>query len=654
MQETDVQVNLIAHAYKNLPAMLFVNLVTAFAASSILSGYSQNIAWAFFSIVLLLTAIRGIKWKQFQQELEHLKLAGVARVTYWHSVYGVLLCLMGVAWALLGCFTILLGVSEIEYPIMIMMSALAAGATGITAPLKKMGKLYIILLLLPVGIAFSLNGTNNYYILAALDFVFLIVMLMTQHKNHLVIKESFTLRDKNTSLINDLQEINNSLEDTIEQRTQQLKDIAYKDSLTGIANRRGLMEWMSLNLSEADSHDAAILFLDLDRFKEINDAKGHEMGDLVLKMAASRFSKCCSNEFMLARWGGDEFVIVTNQDASSHRIATELATTLIESIEQAFDINGEELGLGVSIGSAYYPSDASTFKDAIHAADLAAAEVKRTGRGNLIPFHDRYAEIQKTRFELSRALGIAIANEEVWVEYQPVINAKTGVIDSFEALARWNYAGQPVSPDEFISLAEQTDRIIALGSWVLRVASEEAAKWLAAGHTQKIAVNASVKQLLDDEFVDNLIRTLKQAKLPTGQLKIEVTESLFADEHKKTILNTVKQLRELGIGIQIDDFGTGYSSLSRLHQFPISTIKIDRSFVSEIHSKGHAIIKSTILIARSFNLEVVAEGVETVEQASELYTMGVDYFQGYYFSKPSAELQFESFDLGWEKQSDKA
>lgn len=189
---------------------------------------------------------------------------------------------------------------------------------------------------------------------------------------------------------------------------------------------------------------------------------------------------------------------------------------------------------------------------------------------------------------------------------------------------------------------------------IFEQACGQAGLWLQAGHNQKVAVNVSVKQLLADDFVKRLVEILRSVKLPAKQLKVEVTESLFADTHKDTIYSRVKQLKNLGIAIQIDDFGTGYSSLSRLHQFPISAIKIDKSFVMQIQNKGHTIIESALLIAKNFNLEVVAEGVETFEQASELHAMGVDYLQGYYFSKPSSELVFDDFDTSWQDKSNKA
>jgi len=654
VKDTNVKISLIAHSFKNLPAMLAVNIAAALGAAFVVSNHNPSGAWSFFCVVFVLTILRAIKWKQFHDELGRLTSLADERIDYWYRVYGTLLCLTAIAWAFLGAMTLVDSSHEIEYVVMIIMASLAAGATGIAAPLKKAGKLYITLLLLPVGIIFSLHDTMNYYILSGLDFIFLIVMLMTQHKNYLVIRESFSLRDKNTELISDLQDSNNNLEDKVEDRTKQLKNIAHQDALTGIANRRGLMEWMGGNLNKSAAHDAVILFLDLDRFKEINDAKGHDVGDQVLKMATLRFGSCCRDEFLLARWGGDEFVIASKHGASRDVVSTDLAAALMAEIAQPFYINGEELSLGVSIGAAFYPSDADTFTGVIHAADLAAAEVKRTGRGNLIAFDDRFSETQKKRFELSRALGAAIENEEIRIKYQPIVNARTGCIESFEALARWQHAGRDINPEEFIRLAEETDRIVRLGYWVLEQACTTAHSWYAAGNDQKIAVNVSVKQLIAGGFVSHLKGILKQTKLPAEQLKIEVTESVFDDEYKDIIYTAVEQLKGLGIDILIDDFGTGYSSLSRLHEFPISAIKIDRSFINQIHSRGHAIIKSTIQIARSFNLKVVAEGVETVEQASELHAMGVDYFQGYYFKKPTTELEFESFDIDWKKQGERA
>jgi EAL domain-containing protein (putative c-di-GMP-specific phosphodiesterase class I) len=245
-------------------------------------------------------------------------------------------------------------------------------------------------------------------------------------------------------------------------------------------------------------------------------------------------------------------------------------------------------------------------------------------------------------------LGEAIGADRLALAYQPIVEAATGHIAALEALARWYHPVLgSISPEQFVRLAEETDRIVALGDWVLRKACENAITWVHSEHIPKVAVNVSVKQLLADDFIPRVEQILGQSGLPAARLELEVTESLFNDENMSIVLSAVKALRTIGIQVHIDDFGTGYSSLSRLHQFPVSAIKIDRSFVAEMHRQGRVIIESTVLIACSFDFKVIAEGVETLEQARSLYAMGIDYFQGYYFSRPTQEARLEKYLPDW-------
>lgn len=653
-QEQSINTQLLALAHNNLPPMLGVNIAASIGAAWILAANGIMWVWIFLGAVLLINGVRFWGWRRFQSMQAHNAMLDTDIVHGWKSTYAIGLYFAAAIWATTVCLCINAESLDVQFPIIVIISALAGGATGVTAPLKTEARIYITILLLPMSTAMALASPPE-FVLSALSFLFLIVMLLIHNNNHKIVKESITLKIENSALISDLKNINASLEDKVSDRTQELKMIANRDTLTEIANRRGLMEWMTEHLNAKVTDDAAILFLDLDRFKQINDAKGHEVGDQVLKMVAMRFKECLTEDMMLARWGGDEFIITTVQRPTSRHIAQEQASRLIEAISAPFDINGEQLGLGLSIGIAYYPSDASTFKEVIHAADLAAAEVKRIGRGQALSFNESYAEIQRYRFDISRALANAIKSEQLALVYQPIIHAATGHVASFEALARWTHPTiGPINPADFVRLAEETDRIVALGDWVLQKACSDAAEWAQPEHSQQknvpmVAVNVSVKQLLPEDFSVRVAQILSNTGLPASRLALEVTESLFDDEHMDVVLDTVKNLKEMGIEIHIDDFGTGYSSLSRLHQFPVTSIKIDRSFILQIQSQGHVIIESAILIARNFNLKVIAEGVETQEQARELYAMGVDFFQGYYFSRPASEAELKEYTPDWQE-----
>jgi diguanylate cyclase len=375
---------------------------------------------------------------------------------------------------------------------------------------------------------------------------------------------------------------------------------------------------------------------------------GHEVGDLVLQNVAFRLTDALPEGAALGRWGGDEFVIILPPSQDMRYEISILSQKLIDVVNAPFEMKGEKLSLGLSIGIAYYPTDAQSHQDVIQAADLAVAEVKRTLRGQVLTYSDTYAETQRRRFDLSRALGEAIASEEITIAYQPLIDAQTGHVAALEALARWDHPQLGViSPDEFVRLAEDTDRIIALGDWMLKRACFEAVRWTGPDHAPKVAVNVSVKQLMSENYALKVLQTLSQTGLAPSRLELEVTESLFTDDNADLMLQTVASLRQLGIDVHIDDFGTGYSSLSRLHRFPVSAIKIDKSFVAQLDDQGSVIIESAVLIARRMGFKVIAEGVETLDQVTALTRMGVDYFQGYYFGRPDLKAKLTSFEPIW-------
>lgn len=313
-----------------------------------------------------------------------------------------------------------------------------------------------------------------------------------------------------------------------------------------------------------------------------------------------------------------------------------LSEMLIKAIEEPFRANGQVVLPGLSVGIALYPRDADNLVGLLLAADLAMAEAKRTGRGRTACFDPRYAREQKRRFDISRALPDAIAAGELSLHYQPIIDRTTGRRHAYEALARWHHTPLgAVKPDEFIAVAEESDMIVALGDWVMTKACSDAAQWAGGDVGTRVAVNVSVRQLSDDKFALKIARILAETGLAAGRLELEMTESVFADEALPIVRATLESLRALGVSLAIDDFGTGYSSLSRLLSLPVSTVKIDKSFVAELSGSGGAVIESTLLIARRLGIAVVAEGIETAEQAEVLGALGVDLFQGYYFGRPT-------------------
>jgi diguanylate cyclase len=642
-----IEWQLLGLAYKNLPAMLIVNVTATLGAGFVLysNGFSKIVYWMI--LVLSISAVRLMIWIGFKRIESATTGPDMSTVNRWKWPFATGLYLAAILWIYVVYTSFNFASYPSKFTLVIIISALAGGATGMTAPLKYVGKIYISILL--VCTSFILFFTSeNALIISLLGLIFWLAMLSSHKNNHQILRQGLTLQLENNQLINSLQELNADLELRVNQRTQALKRIAHHDSLTGLPNRRGLIEWMENNLDQHSSDEAAILFLDLDRFKQINDALGHDVGDQVLQTIAYRFNEICPEDAILGRWGGDEFLLITPQMHNTRLQADQLAKELIKAATAPLEMNNEMLGLGLSVGIAYFPTDALSYKDVIHAADLTVAEVKRSGRGQTLVYNDTYAETQRRRFDLSRSLSDAIAQDHLHLVLQPIVDAKSGNIQAFEVLARWNHPilGE-IDPEEFIHLAEDTDRITAMGDWVMRKACQLALNWGAEFSHIKISINVSIKQLLTKDFSKKTLHLLTETKFPAERMIIEVTETLFGDEYLDHTLATVTEIRSAGIHIHIDDFGKGYSSLSRLHQFPVNAIKIDRSFISELDNQGLVIVESAIMIAKRMNLDVIAEGVETLDQIKALHKLGVNALQGFYFSKPLENPMLEAFKTDW-------
>jgi diguanylate cyclase (GGDEF)-like protein len=645
-----IEFQLLSLAYQQLPAMLIVNVTAAIGAGLVLrsDGFTNIYYWVV--AVIILSLLRLLSWVAFKRTMGAYHPTS-GHTGFWHWIFALGIYAAGCLWVGLVMATFEEAPYASRFTLMIIISALAGGATGISAALKYVGRIYITILLLITSIVLYLTSPED-IIIAMLGMVFWVAMVISHRNNHYVLKQSLTLQLENKQLITNLQELNTDLEQRVNQRTQALKRIAHHDSLTGLPNRRGLMEWMENNLDPEIKDESAILFLDLDRFKQINDALGHDVGDQVLQTIAYRFNQLCPDTAILGRWGGDEFLLITAQSPTTRQQAEILARQLIETATAPLQTHNEILGLGLSVGIAYYPTDAKSLKEVIHAADLTVAEVKRSGRGQTLTYNDTYAETQRRRFDLGRALSNAIENSKLHLVYQPIVDVKTGHVSAMEVLVRWRHPVLgDINPNEFVHLAEDTDRIIALGDWVLTHACQAAKNWRSDTKPIKIAVNVSIKQLLVPQFSHKVAQILQQTNFPAENLILEVTESLFGEEYLDSTLDTVKQLQKMNIEVHIDDFGTGYSSLSRLHEFPVTAIKIDRSFVAQIEKQGLVIIESAVMIAKRMNLKVIAEGVETLSQAEQLYQMGIDSLQGFYCGKPEIKPMIDKIETLWIKST---
>jgi diguanylate cyclase (GGDEF)-like protein len=415
--------------------------------------------------------------------------------------------------------------------------------------------------------------------------------------------------------------------------------MAHHDGLTNLPNRVLYQERLGLALAQAQStgRHIAVLCVDLDLFKNVNDSFGHPMGDRLLMLVADRLRSMTRESDVAARLGGDEFAVIM-ADATP-RDASDYAADLIEALSKPYDIGGIEIVIGASIGIALSPGDGTTSEDLMRNADMALYRAKSEGGGVHRFFEKEMDRQAQKRREMEFDLRRAFANGEFELHYQPLVNLSANRISGFESLMRWRHPQKGmISPAEFIPVAEDIGLIVSLGEWAMREACKEAATWPA---DIKVAVNLSPVQFRSRNLVPMVISALAVSGLSPRRLELEITESVFLAETEANVA-TLHQLRELGVSISMDDFGTGYSSLSYLRSFPFDKIKIDRSFVKDIAERPDcsAIVKAISGLGRSLQIMTTAEGVETSDQLDWLRAEGCNEVQGFLFSgaRPSSEI----------------
>lgn len=419
---------------------------------------------------------------------------------------------------------------------------------------------------------------------------------------------------------------------------QELERHANRDLLTGLANRNLLKDRITQAIAFATRMRSmmAVLLIDLDHFKRINDSLGHEFGDTILRETATRMAACVGEQPTLARIGGDEFVIVLPDVGRPQDVAL-MASNVLQSLSEPMTVGGRVLSLTASIGVSLYPQDGTDHDLLLRNADAAMYRAKEGGRNTWRFYTADMNAHALAQLELAERLRHALERAELLLHYQPLLSLADGTITDVEALLRWRGAdGKLIAPAEFIPLAEDTGLIIPIGEWVLRQACAQLVQWQRdGGHHLRVAVNLSARQFRDPNLVQCVRSALEQSGLSPSLLKLEVTESSVMDNAVRAA-DILSELRALGVSISVDDFGTGYSSLAYLRRFPIDQLKIDRSFVQEVteHAESAAIVHGIISLARSLRLQTVAEGVETVEQREFLREAGCDKMQGFLFSRP--------------------
>ena len=433
------------------------------------------------------------------------------------------------------------------------------------------------------------------------------------------------------------------------QAEQRIAYLAHHDALTGLPNRVLLQDRIEQAIahSHRNATQVAVLFIDLDHFKTINDSLGHQQGDQLLQLVASRIQGCLREIDTVSRLGGDEFVIVIPALSSDHEggDATAVAQKLLEALSADFHVQSHDLHIGASIGISIYPDDGETAEILMRNADTAMYHAKERGRNQYQFFTGEMNAAAQQRMTMQMQLRRSLQANDFRLHYQPVFATDSQELVGFEALLRWrNAAGELVRPGDFITVAEESGLIIPIGEWVIREACGTAARWKKNGHKLQVAINVSAIQLRRKSFAGMVAAILEETGADPGQIEMEITESVIVGGHEEAIA-ALRKLDALGIRIAIDDFGTGYSGLSYLKQFPIDTVKIDQSFIRDltIDAEDEAIVQAIIAMSRSLRLNVVAEGVESAEQLSMLRELGCDMAQGYYFSHPLAIEAADAF-----------
>lgn len=430
------------------------------------------------------------------------------------------------------------------------------------------------------------------------------------------------------------------------QMEEKIRRLAYQDTLTDLPNRRYFMNRLREEVQQAKktASQLAVMFLDLDRFKYVNDSWGHETGDFILTEAAQRIRNSLRKTDLVARMGGDEFTVLL-PDIVSKKDLENLAQRIQADIQEPIQVSGQVYKPSCSVGLALFPEHGTEADTLLARADTALYVVKERGGNGYAFFHEEMEKTSLERILLENELKKAIQSDQFHLDYQPKWDISQGKVVGTEALVRWNHPelGR-IPPNKFITLAEETGLILPLGEWVLRRACEQNKEWQNKGYLPlPISVNMSVRQLEHPNIVSKIKEILHETDLDPQLLELEITESVFAVIDNAAAV--LQEIRDLGVRISVDDFGTGYSTFSYLKHLPIDTLKIDTSFIRDIHQneESQAIVKAILTFAQTLGLKVVAEGVERQEQLDILNQDGCSQAQGFLFSKPLSSLDFEKF-----------
>jgi diguanylate cyclase (GGDEF)-like protein len=624
---------------------------------------SARSLWTWWSLMMVVLAGRGIDALMWH------KRAPAALISGDHEIrrFGLGLVAAAILWAVFPPLFFSKLDPAARATATIILCGMAGGGATVLAPSQILALIFSSALIWPATLIFLLSHDLQSRLLGVLGCVFFVVMAVSSRLTHRAAMTAIRLSRANEALAREiteehtrteaahselktaeaaLRDSNQLLEFRIRLRTsdlereirekeryaKELAQLASTDLLTGLSNRTKLVDHLKEKLSTVspDSSKAlAVLFVDLDKFKEVNDVMGHYAGDRVLQIAARRLAGALPPDVHLSRWGGDEFVVVL-PDPPDTEAAIRLAVTLRAVLCEPIQVDLETVNIDATVGVALFPEHGRNYDELIRAADVAMYAGKEEKRSKVRLFDPALSRKLVEHHLLEQALREAIPAKAFSLVFEPIIFAPTGHCGAMEALLRWHHPEYgTVGPSTFIPLAERTGDILTIGRWVLREACREAATWPGV-QPPAVSVNMSAAQILSDTFIRDVYGALGDTGLPAHRLQLELTETQFAGDYAATS-SVLAQLRRSGIRVSLDDFGTGFSSLSYLRSLPIDSIKIDRSFVAGIHADSGPIVKAILTTADALGLEAIAEGIETPAQAETLISMGAEYLQGFLF-----------------------
>jgi diguanylate cyclase (GGDEF)-like protein len=617
----DVKSEQIRILFAAIPSSLFTVLV----CSSILSiaqwqVIDQRTILAWFAMTNLLSLLRLLMFRQFERE-ERAPLIDPV----WTQRAIVTSLGAGFIWGIGGFFLFPEHSPVHQVFLAFVISGICAGSITTLSAILNAARGFVILASLPIIIKFNLIDSEFSLAMTIMSILFVMMVLVSAKRLNQTILESLEFRHQR------------------ELAEQTIRYQAQYDDLTNLPNRRLFLATLRQEMAKAERHHryGAVFFIDLDRFKSVNDSLGHSVGDDLLIETAQKISSRLRQEDTVARLGGDEFVVllpeVGNDLESTGAHASMIADEMRKLFIQPFMIQGHEIHLTISIGIALFPGGVRA-EDLLKYADVAMYRAKSEGRDGVRLFSREMQDAVNQLRIVEKGLRQALANSEFELYFQGQYDAENQLVGA-ETLLRWNHPERGIiAPSEFIEVAEQTGLIVPIGDWVLRSACEQLAA-LQGG--LKLAVNVSPRQFGDAAFIDNLKQVLLETGADPQLLKLEITEGLAMADIRHSI-DSMKELKMLGISFSVDDFGTGYSSLSYLHQLPIDELKIDQAFVRNIStsSENEVIVDTIIVMAQQLNLKIVAEGIESLDELEYLKLRKCNYFQGYYFARPVPFNQF--------------